>query len=125
MITTLTASEVVPHPTAPQHLDETGSSLDLILQLVLKTLHFSGELSGTQLSQRIGLMFPVLSPALDLLKAQHQIQIVGGGIVGGAFAPRDQRARARSAGARDQRGALDVRIRSAGKWQDGDFTGHP
>jgi predicted ATPase with chaperone activity len=84
MITTLTTSEVVPHPTAPQHLDETGTSLDLILQLVLKTLHFSGELSGTQLSQRIGLMFPVLSPALDLLKAQHQIQIVGGGIVGGA-----------------------------------------
>ncbi len=84
MTTMLTRSEVVPHPVAPQSVEEAGISLDLVLQLVLKSLHFSGELSGTDLSQRLGLLFPVLSPALDLLKAQHQIQIVGGGIVGGA-----------------------------------------
>jgi predicted ATPase with chaperone activity len=84
MTTTLTRSEVVPHPVAPQTVEQAGISLDLVLQLVLKSLHFSGELSGSDLSQRLGLAFPVLSPALDLLKAQHQIQIVGGGIVGGA-----------------------------------------
>jgi hypothetical protein len=58
--------------------------LDLVLQLVLKSLHFAGELSGTDLSRRLGLEFPVLMPALDLLKAQQQCAIVGGGFVGGA-----------------------------------------
>jgi predicted ATPase with chaperone activity len=84
MTTTLVSTEVVPDPSAPQTLQETGIGLDLIVQLVLKSLHFTGELSGTELSQRLGLMFPVIAPALDLLKAQQQCQIVGGGIVGGA-----------------------------------------
>ena len=76
--------EIVPHPSAPMSLEEAGLSLDLVLQLVLKTLHFSGELSGSELGRRLGLEFPVLMPALDLLKGQHQIAIVGGGIIGGA-----------------------------------------
>ncbi|HTH01418.1 MAG TPA: hypothetical protein VL882_14205 [Vicinamibacterales bacterium] len=85
MTTTLTAvSEVVPFPTSPQSLDEAGIPLDLILQLTLKSLHFSGELSGTELSRRLGLEFQVIQPALELLKVQQQISIVGGGFVGGA-----------------------------------------
>jgi len=84
MATIAAAREVVPFPTAVQTLEETGLGLDMVLQLTLKSLHFAGELSGTELSTRLGLEFPVLSPALELLKAQHQISIVGGGIVGGA-----------------------------------------
>ena len=82
--TMLSSQEVVPHPTAPETLEASGLSLDLVLQLVLKTLHFAGELSGSDLSRRIGLSFSVLSPAIDLLKTQQQVQIVGGGFVGGA-----------------------------------------
>ena len=82
---TITASrEVVPFPAAPQSVEETGIPLDLILQLALKSLHFSGELSGTDLCRRLGLEFHVIQPALDLLKTQQQISIVGGGFVGGA-----------------------------------------
>ncbi len=82
---TITASpEVVPFPAAPHSVEESGISLDLILQLALKSLHFSGELSGTELSRRLGLEFQVIQPALDLLKTQQQISIVGGGFVGGA-----------------------------------------
>jgi predicted ATPase with chaperone activity len=84
MTTVFATAEVIPHPKAPQTLDEAGLGLDLVLQLVLKTLHFSGELSGTELCRRLGLTFPVIEPALDLLKAQQQIHIVGGGFVGGA-----------------------------------------
>ncbi len=80
----LLARDVIPHPIAPQTLEESGLSLDLVLQLVLKMLHFSGELSGTELSRRIGLAFRVLSPAIDLLKTEQQLMIVGGGFVGGA-----------------------------------------
>ena len=76
--------DIVPFPASAQTLEESGLTLDLILQLTLKSLHFAGELSGTDLSRRLGLEFPVIAPALDLLKAQHQIGIVGGGIVGGA-----------------------------------------
>ena len=82
---TLTAvADVVPFPTSPQSIEEAGIPLDLILQLTLKSLHFSGELSGTELSRRLGLEFQVIQPALDLLKVQQQISIVGGGFVGGA-----------------------------------------
>jgi predicted ATPase with chaperone activity len=80
----LVSHDVVAHPAAPRTLEESGLSLDLVLQLVLKTLHFSGELSGTDLSQRIGLPFAVLLPAIDLLKTEQQLHIVGGGLVGGA-----------------------------------------
>jgi len=84
-MTTLTAvSDVVSFPASPQTIDEAGISLDLILQLALKSLHFSGELAGTELSQRLGLDFHVIQPALELLKVQQQISIVGGGFVGGA-----------------------------------------
>jgi predicted ATPase with chaperone activity len=84
-MTTLTAvADVVAFPASPQSIEEAGISLDLIVQLALKSLHFSGELSGTELSRRLGLDFQVIQPALDLLKAQQQISIVGGGFVGGA-----------------------------------------
>ena len=84
MSTTAISLDVVPHPPSPQTLEDTGLGLDLVLQLVLKSLHFAGELSGSELSRRLGLEFPVLLPALELLKAQQQIAIVGGGFVGGA-----------------------------------------
>ena len=84
MTTLAVSAEVVPHPASAQTLEDTGLGLDLIIQLVLKTLHFAGELTGTDLSRRLGLEFPVLTPALDLLKAQQQCAIVGGGFVGGA-----------------------------------------
>lgn len=80
----LLGRDVIPPPVSPQTLEDSGLTLDLVLQLVLKMLHFSGELTGTELSRRIGLPFRVLSPAIDLLKTEQQLMIVGGGIVGGA-----------------------------------------
>ena len=84
MITIAESRDVVPFPAPAQTLEESGLSLDLVLQLTLKSLHFAGELTGTDLSRRLGLEFPVIAPALELLKGQHQIAIVGGGFVGGA-----------------------------------------
>ena len=46
MITTETA--FYPPP-APQTVEDTGLSPDLILQILTKTMHLSGELSGTEL----------------------------------------------------------------------------
>ena len=37
---------------APRTLEEAGLGRDLVSQLVLKTLHFAGELTGTELARR-------------------------------------------------------------------------
>jgi predicted ATPase with chaperone activity len=51
-----------------------------VLQLTLKTLHIAGELSGSELTDRLGLLFPTVEPALDVLIGQHQCEIVAGGL---------------------------------------------
>jgi predicted ATPase with chaperone activity len=71
-------------PLAPVTYQEAGLSLDMLIQLALKTLHFSGEMTGGQLATRLGLNFSVVEPALDFLKAQRQVEIAGGTMVGRA-----------------------------------------
>ena len=65
---------------APRTIEEAGLSNDLMTQLVLKTLHFAGELSGTELARRIGLPFMALEPVIRGIKAQHQLEISGGAL---------------------------------------------
>ena len=71
-------------PQAPNTLEEAGLSLDLMTQLTLKHLHFSGELKGSDVAARLGVNFPVVEPALEFLKVQHQVEIAGGAITGAA-----------------------------------------
>lgn len=72
------------HIAAPTTLEEAGLSLDMVTQLCLKTLYFSGELSGAELARRLGVTFGVIEPALEFLKVQRYCEIVGGAIVGGS-----------------------------------------
>ena len=53
------------------------------VQLVLKLLHFAGELTGVEISHRLGLDFQVVEPAVIFLKRLHQVEIVGGSAIGG------------------------------------------
>ena len=53
------------------------------MQLVLKLLHFSGELSGIEIARRLGVEFSVIEPTLDFIKRLHQCEIVGGAGIGG------------------------------------------
>jgi predicted ATPase with chaperone activity len=77
------ALSILPHPPAPSTLEEAGLSLDLIIQLALKMLHFTGELSGSELAHRMGLRFSVIEPALAMIKAQHQVEVAAGAMIGG------------------------------------------
>jgi len=70
-------------PAAPQSLEQTGLSPDLVLQIATKTLHLAGELSGTELSERLGVSFQIIEPALSLLKREHHCEISGGAVLGG------------------------------------------
>lgn len=81
-MTTLDGATALRHPPPPVTLAEAGLNLDLITQLVLKTLHFAGELDGAELGKHLGLLFQVIEPAVVDLKKQHHIAIVGGGSVG-------------------------------------------
>ena len=81
MLAVETASST-DHPRAPGTLEESGLSLDLILQLSLKILHLAGELTGSALAQRLGLRFQVVEPALDMLKIERHCEIVGGSMLG-------------------------------------------
>src|SRR6476660_7657447 len=65
---------------APRTLEEAGLGRDLVSQLVLKTLHFSGELTGTELARRIGLPFTAIEPLLTGIKQQHQCEVSGGSL---------------------------------------------
>jgi predicted ATPase with chaperone activity len=76
------AVRVLDHPVAPQSLAEAGLPLDLVLQLVLKTLHLSGDLPGTELGRRLGLRFPVVEPALDALRDARHIEVASGSMLG-------------------------------------------
>jgi predicted ATPase with chaperone activity len=69
---------------APRSLEESGLSLDGLVQLSLKTLLFAGELSGTELAARLGLHFPVIAPALEMLKAHRHCEIASGAMLGAA-----------------------------------------
>ena len=68
---------------APHSLEETGLSFDLLVQLVLKTLHFSGELTGAALGRRLGLQYSAIQPVLEHLKQMHLVEVMGGGILAG------------------------------------------
>src|SRR4051794_41909537 len=72
---------VLPHPSAPTCFEETGLSLDLLLQLTLKHMHFAGELTGSDLAQRLGLRFPAIEPAGQGPETHHPNQIRGGAAV--------------------------------------------
>jgi predicted ATPase with chaperone activity len=69
-------------PVAPKRLEDVGVPSDLILQLVTKTLYFAGDLRGIELASRLGVAFPIIEPALDLLKNERHCEIVGGSMVG-------------------------------------------
>jgi predicted ArsR family transcriptional regulator len=71
-------------PPAPTTMEEAGLSQDLLIQLALKTLYFSGDLTGAEIGKRLGLGFSVVESALDALKVQHHIEIAGGSMVGRA-----------------------------------------
>src|SRR5258706_16425542 len=67
-------------PPAPRTLEETGLPWDVVHQLVSKTLHLAGQLRGNDLADRLGVLFTVIEPALDLLKREHQCEVSGGSV---------------------------------------------
>jgi predicted ATPase with chaperone activity len=72
----------LPEPQSPGSLEESGLRPDLVMQLLAKSLHFAGELTGLELADRLGVPFNVVEPGIDSLKAQRLCEIVGGSALG-------------------------------------------
>jgi predicted ATPase with chaperone activity len=70
-------------PSAPQTLEQTGVGMDIVLELVAKTLYMVGELTGNELAARLGVHYTVIEPGLDLLRRDRQCEIVTGSVLGG------------------------------------------
>ena len=64
---------VVPPP--PESLQDTGISLSLIEQLILKFLYFRGEVMGRDLASLLGLQYSLIDDLLETLKRQHHVGI--------------------------------------------------
>src|SRR5580692_12790556 len=69
-------------PTAPENLKETGLSLSLINDLLLRTLYTRGSLLGLDLARALCLPFKVIEEALKFLKDEKCIEIAGGDLIG-------------------------------------------
>ena len=52
-------ADSVPFPRAPRTLDEAKLPFDLVMPLILKTLHFSGELTGAAVAASLGLLLEI------------------------------------------------------------------
>src|SRR5712691_329417 len=71
-------------PVAPRTLEETGLTVELITDLILKSLYTTGDATGTELSRRLGLVFPTIEPILEYTKTHLLCEIVGGTLIGGS-----------------------------------------
>jgi hypothetical protein len=70
-------------PPAPRTLAEAGLSHELVLQLLLKHLHFGADFTGQDLGRRLGLEFSVIEPVLETLRFTHLCEVASGSVVGG------------------------------------------
>ena len=91
-MTTTATTEKAPHPAtavanlhlaAPRTLEDAGLSQDFVTQLLLKVMHFSSDITGMDLSRRVGLEFSAIEPVLEFLKRSHQCEVYGGTMLGG------------------------------------------
>jgi hypothetical protein len=66
-----------PVPQAPRTIEASGLPFALVHQLVAKTLHLMGEMPGSDLAARLGVLFTVIQPCLDLMKRERHCEVLG------------------------------------------------
>jgi len=66
-----------PHVPQPTTVEETGLSLSMLADLMLKTIHFAGRPSARRLSQEMKVSFSVTDELIGFLRQQQDIEVVG------------------------------------------------
>jgi predicted ATPase with chaperone activity len=70
-----TTATAIPPP--PRTLEETGLDPDLLVQLIVKTLHYAGEATGSEIADDLRLPYIVLDPLFQFLRAEKMIEVRG------------------------------------------------
>jgi hypothetical protein len=76
-------------PPVPDSIADTGISLAIFEQLVLKYLYFRGDLLGREIASSLGVQFSLIDEMLETLKRQHYVGVkksLGMGNASGVFA---------------------------------------
>lgn len=73
------APESVWHPPSPKDADDTGLRRTVIVDLILKSIYFAGELSGYDLREQTRLPYDVIEPIIAELRRDKLMDIKGGG----------------------------------------------
>ena len=68
------APPVVAQPTT---VEETGLSLSLLADLMLKTIHFAGRPTARELSKEMAISFSVADELLGFLRQNQDLEVVG------------------------------------------------
>jgi hypothetical protein len=61
-------------PPAPETLEDTGLTVSLLQQLILKKMYTRGDMLGRELSEGLGLKFSLIEGIIEFLKRQHFIE---------------------------------------------------
>jgi len=66
-----------PFVVQPQSIEETGLDFSMILDLVIKSIYFSGRPAARQIAAQLALSFPVADEVLAFLKREQLAEVVG------------------------------------------------
>ncbi len=69
-------------PTAPDNLRQTGLSLSLLNDMLLRTLYTRGAMLGLDLARFLCLPFKVIEESLKFLKDEKCLEVAGGDLIG-------------------------------------------
>ena len=61
-------------PPVPETLEDTGLSVSVLQQLILKKMYSRGDMLGRELSEGLGLKFSLIEAIIEFLKRQHFIE---------------------------------------------------
>lgn len=69
-------------PSAPENLQQTGLTLGFLADMILRTLYQRGGMLGLDLAKFLCLPFKVIEEALNFLKNEKALEILGGDLIG-------------------------------------------
>ena len=75
-------ADAAPFVPQPQTVAETGLDFSMILDLVVKSIYFSGRPAARQVAAQLALNFPVVDEVLAFLKREQLAEVVGSGGMG-------------------------------------------
>ncbi len=75
---TIDTIPLIDLPPAPLTIDETGLDLGFLADLALKSLYFAGNITGTDLGERLALPQNITTDVLTFLRRERMVEVIGG-----------------------------------------------